>query len=153
MAIPPEAKRRLEEEPRVAHFGTCADGRPHVAPVWFRYAGHEEEKEVDGDEIEGHDGDSEKRNSTDDRLEIVTTGRKLENVRDNPRVALSIQADEGGEPRWALTLLGTATVVDDEERSAAARRRIHERYDADPDAYEENVLVRIEIGTANYRTY
>ncbi|WP_049920026.1 pyridoxamine 5'-phosphate oxidase family protein [Halobiforma nitratireducens] len=128
MTIPTEAQRRLTDEPLVAHLGTCSDGRPHVAPVWYRY---------DGDDV----------------LEIVTTGRKLENLRENPRVALSIQSDEGGDPDWTITLLGTATVVDDEEQSVTARHRIHERYGADPDAYDENVLVRIKIGTANYQTY
>lgn len=111
----------------MAHFATCADGRPHAAPVWFRYE--------------------------DDLVEIVTTGRKLENVRENPKVALSIQADDDGDTRWMVTLLGTATIVEDEDETDEARRRINEKYGALSDAYEENELVRIDVGTASYQTY
>ena len=125
--VPPEAERLLEGAPVMAHLGTCVEGRPHVAPVWYRYA--------------------------DGVVEIVTTGRKLANIRDNPRVALSIQHDDGGQTQWMVSLLGTATVVDDEADTAAARRRINEKYGAEPDAYAENTLVRIEVGSATYRTY
>ena len=125
--VPPEAERLLESEPLMAHLGTCAEGRPHVAPVWYRYA--------------------------DGVVEVVTTGRKLANVRRNPRVALSIQKDEAGHTRWMVSLLGTATVIEDEAETAAARRRINEKYGAEPGAYAENTLVRIEIGSATYRTY
>ena len=111
----------------MAHLATCADGRPHVAPVWYVY-----ENGV---------------------VEITTGGRKLENIRSNPRVALSIQHDEDGEAKWMVSLLGTATVVDDDEQFRAANRRINEKYGTEPDAYAENTLVRIEVGSANYRTY
>mgnify|MGYP006297191607 FL=1 len=111
----------------MAHLGTCLEGRPHVAPVWYRYA--------------------------DGVVEIVTTGRKLENIRTNPRVALSIQKDVDGQARWMVSLLGTATVIADNAETAAARRRINEKYGAGPDAYAENTLVRIDIGSATYRTY
>ena len=30
------------------------------------------------------------------RIELTTTGRKLENLRENPRVALAVQAAEAG---------------------------------------------------------
>lgn len=111
----------------MAHFATSVDGRPHVAPVWFRYE--------------------------DDLVEIVTTGRKLENVRENPKVALSIQNDDDGDTQWMVTLLGTASVIEDEAETEAARRRINEKYGAPTDAYEENRLVRVDVGTASYRTY
>ncbi|QFU82687.1 pyridoxamine 5'-phosphate oxidase family protein [Natronorubrum aibiense] len=127
MTVPPEAERLLEDEPLMAHLGTCTEGRPHVAPVWYRYE--------------------------DDAVEIVTTGRKLANIRENPRVALSIQDDEGGATKWMVTLLGTATVVDDEAETETARRRINEKYDAEPEAYAENTLVRIDVGSTSYRTY
>ncbi|QCC59089.1 pyridoxamine 5'-phosphate oxidase family protein [Natrinema thermotolerans] len=127
--VPPAAERLLEDEPLMAHFGTCADGRPHVAPVWYRYLADE------------------------DVVEVVTTGRKLANVRANPRVALSIQKDDAGHARWTVTLLGTATVVDDEGETDAARRRINAKYDAEQDAYADNRLVRIDVGSATYRTY
>ncbi|SEW17378.1 pyridoxamine 5'-phosphate oxidase family protein [Natrinema salifodinae] len=121
------AERLLESEPLMAHLGTVVEGRPHVAPVWYRYA--------------------------DGVVEIVTTGRKLANIRANPRVAVSVQKDEGGHTRWMVTLLGTATVVESEAETAAARRRINEKYGAEPDAYAENTLVRIDVGSASYRTY
>lgn len=111
----------------MAHLATCVEGRPHVAPVWYRYA--------------------------DGVVEIVTTGRKLTNIRRNPRVALSVQKDDAGRTRWMVSLLGTARVVDDPEATAAARRRINEKYGAEPDAYADNTLVRIEVGSATYRTY
>ncbi|WP_328821517.1 pyridoxamine 5'-phosphate oxidase family protein [Natronorubrum halalkaliphilum] len=127
--VPPEAKRLLESEPLMAHLGTCVDGRPHVAPVWYRY------------------------DESDEVVEIVTTGRKLANVRENPQVALSIQQDEAGEAQWMVSLLGTATVVDDDDRTERARERINAKYDAEPEAYAENTLVRIAVGSASYRTY
>ncbi|WP_265108809.1 pyridoxamine 5'-phosphate oxidase family protein [Halosolutus halophilus] len=125
--VPAEAERLLESEPMMAHLGTCVEGRPHVAPVWYRYE--------------------------DDTVEIVTTGRKLANVRENPRVALSVQADEAGETKWMVSLLGTATIVDDETETERARERINEKYGAEPDAYAENELVRIDVGSTTYRTY
>ncbi|SER27847.1 pyridoxamine 5'-phosphate oxidase family protein [Natrinema salaciae] len=125
--VPATAERLLESEPLMAHLGTSVEGRPHVAPVWYRYA--------------------------DGVAEIVTTGRKLANVRRNPRVALSIQKDDAGQTEWMVSLLGTATVVEDEAETVAARRRINEKYDADPDAYAGNTLVRIDVGSATYRTY
>ena len=117
----------LESEPLMAHLATCVDGRPHVAPVWYRY--------------------------DDGILELVTTGKKLENVRTNPRVAISIQKDERGTARWTVTILGTASVVEDDDATRDALERINEKYDAPPDAYAENVLVRVEVGSTAYRTY
>ncbi|WP_254545363.1 pyridoxamine 5'-phosphate oxidase family protein [Halomarina pelagica] len=125
--VPPEAAELLTSEPLMAHLATCRDGRPHVAPVWYRYA--------------------------DDAVEIVTSGRKLANVRANPRVALSVQKDDGGRARWMVSLLGTATVVEDDDEIAAATARINRKYGAEEDAWPENVLVRIDVGTASYRTY
>jgi hypothetical protein len=52
-----------------------------------------------------------------------------------------------------VTLLGTATVVDDEEAFREANRRINRKYGVDEDAHSENTLVRIDVGTASYRTY
>lgn len=127
VTVPPEAERLLESEPLMAHLATCADGRPHVAPVWFRYE--------------------------DGIVELSTDGRKLANIRENPRVALSVQRDEGGDARWMVSLLGTATAVEDGPDAEAAIARINERYGAGSDAYSENVLVRIDVGSATYRTY
>ena len=127
--VPPEAGRLLESEPLMAHLGTCVEGRPHVAPVWYRY------------------------DEADEIIEIVTTGRKLANIRENPQVSLSIQKDEAGQTEWMVTLLGTATIVEDDDRTEATRERINAKYGAEPEAYAENTLVRIEVGSASYRTY
>ncbi|GAB3676313.1 pyridoxamine 5'-phosphate oxidase family protein [Halopiger thermotolerans] len=127
MTVPSQAERLLESEPLMAHLGTCADGRPHVAPVWYRY--------------------------DDGVVELVTTGRKLANIRENPRVSLSVQKDDAGKTEWMVTLLGTATIVEDEGETTDARRRINAKYDADPEAYADNTLVRIEVGSTTYRTY
>jgi PPOX class probable F420-dependent enzyme len=129
MAVPPDVARLLTSEPLMAHLATCRDGRPHVAPVWYVY------------------------DESTETVELVTTGRKLANVRENPRVALSIQKDEGGHARWTVTLLGTATVVDDREATREATRRINAKYGASEDAWDENRLVRVSVGTASSRTY
>ncbi|ESP87442.1 pyridoxamine 5'-phosphate oxidase family protein [Candidatus Halobonum tyrrellensis] len=128
-AVPAEAERLLTDEPLLAHLATCADGRPHVAPLWYRY------------EPEG------------ETVELVTSGRKLANIRENPRVSLSVTKSDGGDPAWSVTLLGTATVVDDEAAFEAANRRINRKYGADDDAWAENTLVRIDVGSASYTTY
>ena len=125
--VPDEVASLLTSKPLVAHLATSLNDRPHVAPVWYLYA--------------------------DDTVELVTGGKKLANIRENPRVALSVQHDEGGHTEWMVSLLGTARVVDDDETFAAVNARINEKYDAEEDAYPENTLVRISVGTVNYQTY
>ena len=123
-----EAASLLSGERLVAHLATCEDGRPHVAPVWYR--------------------------CVDDAIEIVTTGRKLERLRTNPRVALSIERGEESRPDWTVTVLGTATVIDDEDASQAANRRMNRKYGVSEGMWEEeNVLVRVRVGSASVRTY
>lgn len=125
--IPAEAAELLDGAVVMAHLATSVDDRPHVAPVWYRYQ--------------------------DGMVEVVTTGRKLENIRANPRVALSVQRDIDGETQWFVTALGTATVVEDEDASDAAARAINRKYGAPPDAWPENQLVRIDLRTATARRY
>ena len=127
MTVPPEAEALIDGASVMAHLATCVDGRPHVAPVWYGY----------------HDG----------IVEILTTGRKLANIRENPRVAISIQQDEGGEAQWMVSLLGTATVIEDPEERVAAAERIYPKYSSDSSEYPENLLVRIDIGNATFKTY
>ena len=127
--VPDEATERLTGEPLLAHLATCSGGRPHVAPLWYRY-----------------DPEAE-------TVELVTTGRKLANLRENPRVSLSVVKADGGDPVWSVTLLGTATVVDDEREFERANRRINRKYGADADAWAENTLVRVDVGSASYRAY
>lgn len=125
--VPSEVAELIDDAKVMAHLATSVDDRPHVAPVWYRY-------------VEG-------------TIEILTTGRKLKNIRENPRVALSIQKDVAGHTEWMVTLQGTATIVDDETETELATERINAKYDAPGDAWPENKLVRIDIGTAAARTY
>lgn len=127
MTVPPEIEELLADAPVMAHLATCVDDRPHVAPVWYAYR--------------------------DGTIEVLTGGRKLANVRENPRVAVSIQKDRGGRAEWMVALQGTATVIEDEAETMEAARRINPKYGGDEGSYPENTLVRIEIGNAMYRTY
>ena len=127
--VPDEVADLLTGEPLVAHLATCAEGRPHVAPLWYRY---------------------EPGTAT---VELVTTGRKLANLRENPRVSLSVTKADAGDPAWSVTLLGTARVVDDDRAFERANRRINRKYGADDDAWSENTLVRIDVGSASYTAY
>ena len=126
-AIPDEVVDLLTSGAHVAHLATSHEDRPHVAPVWYNY----------------HEG----------AIEIVTTGTKLDNIRRNPRVALSVQDADEGEARWGVTLRGTATVVVDDAENREIRRRIHRRYGADEDEWPENTAVRIDVGSASHWTY
>ena len=126
--IPQEAEPLLTSDPpHVAHLATCRDEKPHVAPLWYNYR--------------------------DGVVEIATTGRKLANVRENRRVALSVQKAENGDPVWGVTIRGTATIIDDEEEGDAVIRRINRRYGADEDAWSENTAVLIDIGSVEYWQY
>jgi nitroimidazol reductase NimA-like FMN-containing flavoprotein (pyridoxamine 5'-phosphate oxidase superfamily) len=125
--VPDAVEELLTSEPLVATLGTCTDGRPHVAPLWYRY--------------------------DDGAIEIVTSGRKLANVRENPYVALGIEKSTSGQPEWTVTIRGTATVVEDEAAFQTANRRINRKYGADEDAWADNTLVRIDVGSTSYRTY
>ncbi|MFB6079538.1 MAG: pyridoxamine 5'-phosphate oxidase family protein [Haloferacaceae archaeon] len=125
--VPDEAEALLTGEPLVAHLGTCHDGGPHVAPLWYAYR-------------EGH-------------VDVATTRRTLANLRENPRVALSVQKDENGRPRWGVVVRGTATVIDDEEERRSVLHRINRRYGVDDDAWSGNTPVRIDVGSVDYWTY
>jgi len=126
-SVPPDVERLVAGARETAFLATCREGRPHVAPVWYRYE--------------------------DGVLEVVTTGRKLADVRANPYVSVAIERSERGDPDWTVTLRGTATVVDDEEQFRAANRRINRKYGTDEDDWSDNTLVRIEVGSASYRIY
>ena len=126
-AVPADLKELLDGEAVVAHLATSADDRPHVAPVWFRY--------------------------DDGTVEVMTTGRKLANLRENPRVALSVHRGPADDPEWTATLFGTAAVVDDEAATREANRRINLKYGADEDDWADNTLVHIEVGSASFRRY
>lgn len=125
--IPAKAEELLTREPRIAHLATSHDNRPHVAPLWYNYRAG--------------------------LVEIVTTGRKLTNIRQNPRVAMSIQQDHEGHPEWGVSLRGTASVVEDDAADEIFRR-INRRYDADDDAWrDENTPVQIDVASVEYWDY
>jgi len=126
-AVPAELAERLTAEPLTAHLATCSDDRPHVAPVWYLY--------------------------DDGVVRIVTTGRKLADIRENHYVSLSIEKSERGLPEWTATLRGTAAVVDDRAAFERVNARINRKYGVGDDAWEENTLVRIDVGSASVRTY
>ena len=125
--VPTAVEELLTGDPVVAHLATCADGRPHSAPLWFRYE--------------------------DGVIEIVTTGVKLANIRQNPYVSMSMEKDSAGIPEWMVTVRGTATIVEDEAEIRRANTRINRRYGVDDESWPENVLVRIDIGSVSYTTY
>ena len=125
--VPDEAEALLTRKPRIAHLATCRDDRPHVAPLWYNYRAGV--------------------------VEITTTGRKLTNLRHNPRVALSVQEDDDGSAVWGVTLQGTATVVEDEAERDAVLARINRRYGADEDAWATNTPVKIEVATVDHWDY
>jgi nitroimidazol reductase NimA-like FMN-containing flavoprotein (pyridoxamine 5'-phosphate oxidase superfamily) len=125
--VPEEAEQLLESEPLAGYLATSVDDKPHVAPLWYQYA--------------------------DGVIELTTTGRKLANIRENPKVSLAVQKAEAGVPEWMITLLGTAEVVADEAEETRVRREINAKYGAEPDAYSENTLVRISVGSASYTRY
>ena len=126
-SIPPEVEELLTSEPLAAYLATSREDRPHVAPVWYRYE--------------------------DGTVELATTGRKLENVEANPRVSLAVQKAEAGIPEWTVTLLGTAEVLEDGGATREAIRRINRKYGVEPDSWEGNTLVRVDVGSASHRIY
>ena len=100
---PTEARAFLLERPRTAKIASVrADGRPHIAPVWF---------DLDGDTI------------------VFTTWHttvKAANIRRDPRISLCVD-DEA--PPFAFVLIeGVATLSDDLEELRRWATRIAERY-------------------------
>jgi hypothetical protein len=52
-----------------------------------------------------------------------------------------------------VTLLGTAEVIDDEAEETRVRREINAKYGVEPDAFPENTLVKIDVGSVSYVVY
>ncbi|MFB6108892.1 MAG: pyridoxamine 5'-phosphate oxidase family protein [Haloplanus sp.] len=153
MSVPTEVESLIRGAPLSAHLATSVDDRPHVAPVWYGYR--------------------------DGTLSLLTGGKKLENVRRNPRVAVSIEDATDGDVAWTVTLLGTARVSDDPERMAEASGWIYDAYDGEAETEEERAdadgdgqeddggdeegdeldadgeyaLVEIEVGSASWSVY
>jgi nitroimidazol reductase NimA-like FMN-containing flavoprotein (pyridoxamine 5'-phosphate oxidase superfamily) len=126
MSVPPEVGELIAGARPSAHVATSVEDRPHVAPVWYVY--------------------------DDGVLSFVTDGRKLENLRRNPRVAVSIERAREGDVEWSVTLLGTATGVEDDDRVATVATRTFEKYDSGED-YPFQPLVEVEVRTAAASVY
>lgn len=114
MSIPPEAGSLIDGAPVSAHVATSVADRPHVAPIWYGYR--------------------------DGVVYFLTGGRKLENLRQNPRVALSMESANAGDVDWNVTLFGRATVVDDPDRMDWAKGWIYDAYEDDTGAESDPAL-------------
>lgn len=137
MNVPSEVEALITDAPVSAHVATSVDDRPHVAPVWYGYR--------------------------DNTVYFQTGGRKLENVRRNPRVALSIESAHNGDVDWNVTLLGRATIIDDPETVTWADNWIYDKYDrakADGGEYESDSteytnygLIAVAVGSVSWNVY
>ncbi|MFB6117294.1 pyridoxamine 5'-phosphate oxidase family protein [Halosegnis sp.] len=128
-----DAERLVTDTSYVAHVATTTDGNPRVAPVWYAYR---PEAGV---------------------VEFLGSGRKVADLRENPKVALSVR---NPEEDWHVSIRGTATVIEDVTEINAAAERILPKYlEGDtPEAWgvagekhtfdPEDVLVRVDVGTA-----
>lgn len=127
--VPAEVESKISDSLEMAHLATSHDDRPHAAPVWFRYE--------------------------DETVEFVTEGRKLENIRQNPRVAISIEHSEDGIGQWHVVLFGTAEISTDEETLWAGRTRLFQKYrDREPtlerDGEPPEALVQVDVASTSY---
>ena len=106
--------RRLFAAARVARLATAdAAGRPHLVPIVFAVAGDDVFSAVDA------------------KPKRTTALRRLENVRQNPRVALLADQydDSDWEALWWVRADGTARVLDaGDPDAAAAVALLAERY-------------------------
>lgn len=121
MTVPPEIEELIAGARLSAHVATSINDRPHVAPVWYVY--------------------------DDDVVSFVTSGKKLKNIRENPKVALSIEKADTDGFHWTVTLLGTATVIEDRAVVRRVGTRIDEKYANDED-FEFQPLVEVDVQTA-----
>ena len=146
MSVPEAVEELVRDAPLSAFLATSVDDRPHVAPVWYDYR--------------------------DGVVSILTGGRKLENLRRNPRVAVAIEDAHGPDVSWRVVLFGTATIVDDPATRAEVDERIAAKYrDLDPDRDSDRDrdgdrgsdartdggdpggLVQIRVGSASVERY
>lgn len=117
--VPAEIEALIEDQPQVAHLATSVSDRPHVAPVGYHYE--------------------------DGIIQTSTSGKKVQNVRRNPRVAVSIQKDENGHPEWMVLFEGTATVIEDTGRIKEGVRNVFEHYLGDnPDEWDPHWRQQLE---------
>lgn len=128
-AISDDAERTIRRHDGVAHVATSVDDRPHVAPVFYHYEAGS--------------------------LYFVTGGRKLANLRANPRVAVGLYEKVGEHPEDVrqATILGTATVIEEWEQVKEYGDRIHEAYygeTSDEWSSRDSPLVQVDIGSVRH---
>jgi nitroimidazol reductase NimA-like FMN-containing flavoprotein (pyridoxamine 5'-phosphate oxidase superfamily) len=98
-----DALRLLTDAP-VAHIGLISDGRPYVTPMSFV---------VDGDKI----------------LFRTTAGKKLDALREDPRVCIEASKFDSESGEWASVIVtGTAVEVDDNDLGERAVEKLFEKY-------------------------
>ncbi len=140
MPVSKEVESLIEGRKLMAHLATSTDDRPHVAPVWYHYE--------------------------DGSVYVTTGGRKLDNVRRNPRVAVSIQEDDDGDAEWMAALRGTAREVTDPDRVREIAGRLFATYlGTDRDQWDdyyrdvvetgetEGAMLEIRVGSATGQEY
>ena len=108
--------------PRIADLATVRpDGSPHVAPVWYHY---------DGTKV---------------KVIAARTAVKIRNVRNDPRVSLSIATDS--EPYEYVTISGTATISDDDVADLVRTMAAHYMGPEEGSRYSEKVLEEADFCT------
>jgi nitroimidazol reductase NimA-like FMN-containing flavoprotein (pyridoxamine 5'-phosphate oxidase superfamily) len=139
MPVGSEVEELLSGAMCMLNLATSVNDHPHVAPVWYAYH--------------------------DDTLSVLTSGKKLANIQQNPRVAGSIEKNTDGDAEWKVTLLGTATVSDEPTRVNEAAEQIFSKYlgpdeEQWSDYYRQaltdnpsHTLVEIHIGSADVSRY
>ncbi|WP_248905854.1 pyridoxamine 5'-phosphate oxidase family protein [Halocatena marina] len=139
MSVSPDVEELISNAKLMAHLATSVDDRPHVAPVWYAY--------------------------DDGTLSLLTGGKKLANVQENPQVAVSIEKNTNGDAEWMATLLGTGTVQTDSTRINEAARDVFTKYlganeEEWPEYYRQalsdepqSTLIEIDIASATATRY
>lgn len=126
-SVSADSARTIRRHDGVAHVATTVNERPHVAPVFYIY-----------------------ENGT---VSFITGGKKLENIRANPRVAISLYEQLGGHPEDVrqATILGTAALITDEwERVKQYGDMIRTEYYGEPSDQwptRDSTLVSVDIGS------
>lgn len=126
--ISPGDETVIREHDGVAHIATAVDDAPHVAPVFYRYE--------------------------DRRVYFITDGKKLANLRENPRVSVGLYEETGPHPEEVrqATILGTATIVDDWGQTKEYGDAIRRKYYGEPSdkwPTRDDTLVRVDIGSVS----
>lgn len=116
----PETHADLLERPLFANLATVRpDGSPQSNVMWFAW---------DGERI---------------RLTHTKTRQKFRNLRNDPRVALSVADPE--DPYRYVEIRGTVESIDDDDARASFYRSLQERYDNVYDIPDADVRVIVTV--------